>query len=191
MEKSGIIFLMKRVQFKYLLIMALLASFPGVLLIGAPAEGGEGGTEGVNAAELKSMIDNGEDLTIIDVRTPEEYNGGHIPGSISVPINTIKDFETLPYDGKVVLYCTAGVRSSKASKIFASKGVEELMDLKGGIRAWEKSGGEVITDKDAAFDKEEEIEYFTGLPKGATVPRGVCEIDYAPSMVIGGEEEGE
>jgi rhodanese-related sulfurtransferase len=166
---------------KYFFIL-IVGSFVGIFLFAISASGG---TKGITAGELKAMIDNGNDVTIIDVRTPEEYEGGHIPGSISLPINTIKDLDTLPYNSSVVLYCTTGVRSERASKMFAAKGVEDLMDLKGGIKAWERFGGDVRS----ASAKEQEIEYFSGMPAGATVPKGVCEIDYPPSMKIGGEEE--
>jgi rhodanese-related sulfurtransferase len=136
------------------------------------------------------MIDNGDEVTIIDVRTPEEYNEGHIPGSISVPLGTIKELDSVSFKGKVVLYCTAGVRSYKASKMFAAKGLEDLMDLKGGITDWASFGGDLVTGaKEASANEEEEDYFFTGTPPGATVPKGVCEIGIAPSMDIGGDGE--
>lgn len=113
---------MKSVFLKYLLILALLVSVPAVLVSGGEASAA---ATGVTAEELQAMMENGEDLTVIDVRTPEEYEGGHIPGSISVPIDTIEDLEELPSDGAVVLYCTVGVRSARAGKIFAAKGFFE------------------------------------------------------------------
>jgi rhodanese-related sulfurtransferase len=177
---------MKRTVRNYLVFLAIVGFFSGNLLVGSPAAGA---VTGVTAKELKGLLDGGEDVTIIDVRTPEEYREGHIPGSISVPINTIEDLATLPYNGRVVVYCTAGVRSSKAGRMFAARGVEDLMDLKGGIKAWKKAGGELVIDAEGASDtEEEEVEYFTGLPPGSTVPKGVCEMDYAPNMKIGEDE---
>jgi rhodanese-related sulfurtransferase len=181
MEKNRYnMWVMRSVLYKYFFV-PFVGSFIGIFLFAISASGG---TKGITAKELKAMIDNGDDVTIIDVRTPEEYEGGHIPGSISLPVNTIKDLDTVPYDGRVVLYCTTGVRSERAGKMFAAKGVEDMMDLKGGITAWERFGGEVAA---ASANKGEEIEYFSGIPAGATVPKGVCEIDYAPVMKIGEE----
>jgi rhodanese-related sulfurtransferase len=111
-------------------------------------------------------------------------------GSISVPLGTIKELESVSFKGKVVLYCTAGVRSYKASKMFAAKGLEDLMDLKGGITDWASFGGDLVTGaKEASANEEEEDYFFTGTPPGATVPKGVCEIGIAPSMDIGGDGE--
>jgi rhodanese-related sulfurtransferase len=176
---------MERKILRYLVFVAVVALFPGSPLSGTTAFGA---LKRLSAVELQAMINNGEDVTIIDVRTPEEYNEGHIPGSISVPLGTIKDLESVSYKGKVVLYCTAGVRSYKAVKLFAAKGLEDLMDLKGGINDWEGSGGDLVTDeKKASANEEEEDYFFTGTPPGATVPKGVCEIGIAPNMKLGGE----
>lgn len=174
---------MDRGIFKYLVFIAILGLFPGSLLYGTTADGA---LKRLSAPELKAIMDNGEAVTIIDVRTPEEYRQGHIPGSISVPLDTIKDLESVSYEGNVVLYCTAGVRSRKAGRMFAAKGLSDLMDLKGGIKDWASFGGEVVTGKEEA--PAEEDYFYTGTPPGATVPKGVCEIGIDPSMKLG---EGE
>ncbi len=179
---------MDRSIFKYLVFIAILGLFPGSLLSGTTADGA---LERLSAPELKAIMDNGDAVTVIDVRTPEEYRQGHIPGSISVPLDTIKDLEAVSYEGNVVLYCTAGVRSKKASKMFAAKGLVDLMDLKGGIKDWTRAGGELVTaEKEAPAKQAEEDYFFTGMPPGATVPKGVCEIGIDPSMDIGGDGEG-
>jgi rhodanese-related sulfurtransferase len=172
---------MERKILRYLVFIAVVGLFPGSTLFGTTAHGA---LKRLSAVELQAMIDNGDEVTIIDVRTPEEYNEGHIPGSISVPLGTIEELESVSFKGKVVLYCTAGVRSYKASKMFAAKGLEDLMDLKGSF------GGDLVTGaKEASANEEEEDYFFTGTPPGATVPKGVCEIGIAPSMDIGGDGE--
>lgn len=88
----------------------------------------------------------GEGLTLLDVRPPEEHREGHIPGSIMTSAGNLKYMEEYSYEGKIVLYCTAGVRSHVLSKALAARGIE-VVDLIGGIRAWEAAGGRVDTCK--------------------------------------------
>jgi rhodanese-related sulfurtransferase len=99
----------------------------------------------ISAAELKALIDKKERISLVDVRTPEEHRGGHIPGSVSIPLNTIQNHKSLPNKGRVVLYCAGGVRSVKARKLFSERGIQEAVDLKGGINAWIGIGGKVTS----------------------------------------------
>lgn len=55
--------------------------------------------------------------------------------------------EEYSYEGKIVLYCTAGVRSYKASKALAARGIKGVIDLIGGINAWQASGHGVESDE--------------------------------------------
>lgn len=126
----------------------------------------------ITAAELKGMMDKGEPLTVIDVRTPEEYSEGHIPGSVS--IHLIPEIKEFHYEGTVVLYCTAGVRSKKARELFAEKGIKTI-DLEDGIKGWIAAGGNVV-----AGPYKEIMEY----PESYEIPKGVCETK-EPSMKIG------
>jgi len=130
------------------------------------------GVLSITAGELKTMMVKGEPLTLIDVRTPEEYSEGHIPGSVS--IHGIPDIEKFHYVGKVVLYCTAGVRSKKAMHLFSDKGIETI-DLKDGINGWIAEGGSVVAGP------YKEIMQF---PEAYEIPRGVCE-PKEPAMKMG------
>ncbi len=104
----------------------------------------QGDEKRITVEELMDMMKRGEEITLIDVRTPEEYHEERIPGSILIPMNEIKKREDFQYNGKIVLYCTIGVRSLKANRILRSKGVEDVVDLIGGIEAWKKAGGRVV-----------------------------------------------
>jgi len=97
----------------------------------------------ISAAELKALIDKKEKISLVDVRTPEEYKVGHIPGSVSIPLNTIQNQKSLPNKGRVVLYCAGGVRSVKARKLFSARGIQDAVDVKGGIDAWIGIGGKI------------------------------------------------
>jgi len=126
----------------------------------------------ITAKELKGKMDSGEPLTVIDVRTPEEYNDGHIPGSVS--IHDIQDIKKFNYEGAVVLYCTAGVRSRKAMQLFAEKGIKTI-DLEDGVNGWIAAGGNMV----AGPYKE-----ITEYPESYEIPKGVCETK-EPSMKMG------
>ena len=88
---------------------------------------------------FQSLIN--QNVQLIDVRTPEEYNSGHIRSSQNINYNST-DFETkilkLDKNKPILVYCSAGVRSAKASKIFYSLGFKKIYELKGGYRSWEK-----------------------------------------------------
>lgn len=97
----------------------------------------------VSAEELKQMIGGKEALSLIDVRSSGEFKSGHIPGSVSIPLNSMEGLKSFPYKGRIVLYCAGGVRSRTARNILLSRGIEDVVDLKGGITAWVKAGGEI------------------------------------------------
>lgn len=100
----------------------------------------------VTAPELISIIEaKKEPVTLIDVRTPEEYGQGHIPGAISVPLDTIKGIDRLPGSGgRVIIYCRSGKRSLTAIGILADKGITSVEELDGGIIAWKDAGGPLV-----------------------------------------------
>lgn len=100
----------------------------------------------ITANDLMKMMENGEKLTLLDVRMPEEHFQGHIPGSILISASNLKYMEEYSFEGKVILYCTAGVRSRRASKALAARGISAA-DLEGGIEAWEEAGGLVETGR--------------------------------------------
>lgn len=98
------------------------------------------------AAEL---IEGGAEL--IDVRTAEEYEAGHIEGARHVPLETLSaEADTLPTDEPIVFYCRVGSRSAMAAAAVQASG-REARNLAGGLIAWaeqerplEPADGEVI-----------------------------------------------
>lgn len=91
----------------------------------------------ISAEEAKQMIDKGG-VTIVDVRTAEEYADGHIPDSILVPVETIGDAqpEELPdLDAVLLVHCRTGIRSKRASDQLVALGYKHVYDF-GGIVDW-------------------------------------------------------
>ena len=74
---------------------------------------------------------------LIDVRSPEEFSGGHIPGSINLPIQALRNAPDLLKDDQAPLYvyCHSGARSSRAAKMLMYLGYAHVTDL-GGIGAY-------------------------------------------------------
>ena len=78
-------------------------------------------------------------IKIIDVRTPKEFNQGHIENAININFkssNFIKSISKLNKDTSFLIYCQSGNRSGKAAKIFDSIGFYKIYDLKGGYINW-------------------------------------------------------
>lgn len=91
----------------------------------------------ITAKEAKVEIDKG-DVIILDVRSKEEYNSGHIENSILIPVNDIeKEAENILKDKeqKILVYCRSGNRSSQASKLLVKMGYTNVYDF-GGIKDW-------------------------------------------------------
>jgi rhodanese-related sulfurtransferase len=91
----------------------------------------------VSVKELKQMIDNKEDIQIIDVREPNEFNQANIEGEL-IPLGTIpQNADKISKTKKVIVHCRSGKRSENAIKYLeANHGLDNLYNLKGGILAW-------------------------------------------------------
>ncbi len=98
----------------------------------------------IDAEGLRALIEGGKLFSLIDVRTPAEFREGYIPGAVLMPLASIESAEGFPYEGSIVLYCAAGVRSVKARELLSHRGVKDVVDLKGGIKSWIKNGGRVV-----------------------------------------------
>lgn len=89
--------------------------------------------------ELKRLMDasSGAEFELVDVRQPEEYAEGHIPGAVLMPLATLEARQAdLPRDRKIILYCRAGHRSMAGALALCGLGFRELYSLEGGINAW-------------------------------------------------------
>ena len=74
---------------------------------------------------------------LLDVRTPQEYQSGHIPGSVNAPLQTLGDDNTLPanQDTPLFVYCHSGARSSQAVRMLNRMGYVNAKNI-GGIAAY-------------------------------------------------------
>jgi len=91
----------------------------------------------VNPEKGKALLEEDADMVLIDVRTPEEYNSGHIPNSVNIPLDQIEKVIESEYDVDVPLmvYCRSGSRSATAAAILKNLEYQTIYDL-GGIINW-------------------------------------------------------
>jgi rhodanese-related sulfurtransferase len=96
----------------------------------------------VRPPELKARLDAGERIVLIDVREPNEWVGGMIPGAHPIPRGVLEPQVDgkLPLDATVVLYCAAGGRSALAARSLHEMGFTKVENLEGGFGAWASSG---------------------------------------------------
>jgi sulfur-carrier protein adenylyltransferase/sulfurtransferase len=87
--------------------------------------------------DLKKRLDAGDDVLILDVREPNEYQICRIPGSVLIPLGELpRRYAELPTDRDIVAHCKMGGRSAKATEFLQSVGFKRVKNLKGGILDW-------------------------------------------------------
>jgi rhodanese-related sulfurtransferase len=80
-------------------------------------------------------------LFVLDVRSPEEFAAGHVPGAVNVPYDQVGSrLAEIPKDKDVVLYCRSGRRSALAADVLEKNGYEHLQLMQGDMPGWEKAG---------------------------------------------------
>ena len=95
--------------------------------------------QGVSPEEAADLIAQDE-VVILDVRTPEEFASGHIPGAQLLNVNDPSFRERasqLDPDQAYLVQCRSGRRSARAAQILQELGVDTIYDLEGGILAWD------------------------------------------------------
>lgn len=126
---------MKKIWFR---IIILLVVFSMVATVSQAQQDSTKQTGAISARKFKRLAKK-ENTIVIDVRTPEEYNAGHIPDAM------LMDFKKDDFSSKVqrldkskryLLYCRTGKRSAQAVAIFRRYGFEKVYHLKGGTEDW-------------------------------------------------------
>ncbi len=94
----------------------------------------------ISPVELKERLDANEQLTLLDVREPFEYQICHLPGSILIPMAQLpQNISTLDRESEIVVICHAGVRSRMAANWLRRMGFERVLNLSGGIDEWART----------------------------------------------------
>jgi rhodanese-related sulfurtransferase len=123
------------------LILPLLAAT--LLFAGCSRAEAGSGPGIVKSATLHGEIDAGKAPLVVDVRTPEEFAAGHVPGAINIPYDRMaaRSGEIIARkDSSIVLYCRSGRRSGIAAKVLADRGFKHVDLLEGDMPGWERDG---------------------------------------------------
>ena len=122
---------------KSLMIASLVAAcLPALALATSPPQAAPAVKPGkVDGATARSLAQAG--AKVVDVRTPEEFAGGHVPGAINIPYDQLpaRAAEIGPPSTTVVLYCRSGRRSGIASEALQKAGYTKLYDMQV-VTAW-------------------------------------------------------
>ena len=98
------------------------------------------GFKEIAPAEAKKAMEN-KDAQFIDVRTKEEYAGGHAPNAVNFPLDTLaSDLGKLDKSKPVYVICQSGRRSKEGAKILSEAGFKQVFSIEGGTSAWTAAG---------------------------------------------------
>jgi hydroxyacylglutathione hydrolase len=107
-------------------------------------DGGKLGTTAEISSEELAERMNAGDVAVIDLRGLAEWEAFHIPGVANIPLGYLSErLDELPRDGTVVLHCQEGWRSGIGASLLHARGISNVANLKGGIRAWVADGNPV------------------------------------------------
>jgi rhodanese-related sulfurtransferase len=95
--------------------------------------------DNINAAVFEKEIENNPEAIILDVRTVEEFQSGHLPNAVNIDIHSpafMAEIEKLDKDKYYLIYCRSGARSYNACNIMANGGFSKTANMMGGIISW-------------------------------------------------------
>ncbi len=138
------IFILMNRLFWILLILVLVIVLTYVL---SGFSSTNGGFKTVDNDEFEQIVSNTDSVVLLDVRTLQEYNEGHIRGALLIDVKTDSFMtavsEKLPKDKIIAVYCRSGRRSVTAANMLVSEGYT-VVNLKNGITGWMKDNREVV-----------------------------------------------
>ena len=80
-------------------------------------------------------------VVILDVREQSEWDGGHIPGALFIPMNDVPNrLKEIPTDKTVIVQCRSGNRSGSVTEYLRNLGMNNVHNMSGGLKAWEAAG---------------------------------------------------
>jgi glyoxylase-like metal-dependent hydrolase (beta-lactamase superfamily II)/rhodanese-related sulfurtransferase len=127
-------------------------------------------TPKVHEMDIHALESCPPDAVILDVREPEEYAHGHVPGAISLPqADLASRLDEIPRDRPVITVCERGTRSYRAAQFLVQMGVRQVTSVTGGTAAWRAAGKRLVFG-DTRVEKlrvtESEWTHAGGAPHG-------------------------
>lgn len=106
----------------------------------AAEEGSDPGYRDIDVAAAKEMLasDLREQVLVLDVRQPDEYEEGHIEGAVPIPLGELASrLDEIDHTKTILVVCWSGFRSSRAAAVLVEAGFENVLNLRGGMAAWD------------------------------------------------------
>ena len=104
-------------------------------------------TERVGAPIVAEELAAPDPPLVLDVRAPREWSSKHIDGSVNFPLNHLEErIAEIPCDRRIVVHCAGGYRSSIAASILHQHGITKLIEMAGGLAAWEAAKLPVVLE---------------------------------------------
>jgi phage shock protein E len=103
-------------------------------------------TEQIGVEAVHEALRSGEEVTVVDVREPTEWEQGHVPGAKLVPRGLLeyRAGDELPdRDARIIVHCAVGGRGALAAKTLGEMGYTHVANMEGGMNAWREKGYEV------------------------------------------------
>lgn len=117
------------------------AAVAGALLIAVLACAREELAPTISTTELQASLESANAPLLVDVRTPEEFRAGHIPGAINVPHDQVATrARELASPNGVAVYCMKGPRARIGEAALLARGVAGVLHVEGGFSAWQAAG---------------------------------------------------
>jgi hydroxyacylglutathione hydrolase len=99
------------------------------------------------AEEIQAELSAAQPPLVLDIRNPREWSSKHIPGSVNIPLNHLQDrLAEIPLDRRIAVHCAGGYRSSAAASILHRHGIDNLIEMTGGLAAWESAKLPLISE---------------------------------------------
>ena len=103
-------------------------------------------TERVSAPMVAEELASADPPLLLDVRNPREWTAKHIDGSVNIPLNHLQErIAEIPRDRRIAVHCAGGYRSSIAASILHQYGITNLIEMAGGLAAWEAAELPVVS----------------------------------------------
>lgn len=125
------------INLPWIVAAAVVAVAAGVMIVRGTASAEALTT--IDVATLHEAMN--DEVTLIDVREPYEYDGGHVPGALSMPLGQVAALAAeLPKDQPLYVICRSGNRSLQASEALVEAGFQDVRNVDGGMIAWQAAG---------------------------------------------------
>ena len=116
----------------------------------------------ISAKEFNEKLKH-ENITVIDVRTIDEFKRSYIPGVINIPTEVVHNHQDIFKSRDVYVICNSGNRSAMVIREFESKGVTHLVNVQGGMMEWVKHGFSILGNQKQVMPMMRQVMIVAGL----------------------------